>query len=70
MPSDAPPSYSNSCAPPISTSAFRRSTISLAAIAEDHSASILHYDADFERLAANTDLATTVEALSPLGSMP
>jgi predicted nucleic acid-binding protein len=42
----------------------------IAAVAEDHGASILHYDADFERLAANTDLAVTVEALAPLGSMP
>jgi predicted nucleic acid-binding protein len=42
----------------------------IAAIAEDHGASILHYDADFERLAAHTDLAATVEALAPLGSLP
>jgi predicted nucleic acid-binding protein len=42
----------------------------IAAIAEDHGASILHYDADFERLAANTDLAATVDALAPLGSLP
>lgn len=42
----------------------------IAAVAEDHDASILHYDADFERLAANTDLAATVEALTPLGSLP
>ena len=42
----------------------------VAAIAEDHGAAILHYDADFERLAANTDLAATVEALAPLGSLP
>jgi len=42
----------------------------IAAIAEDHRASILHYDVDFERLAANTDLAVTVEALAPLGSLP
>ncbi len=42
----------------------------IAAIAEDHGASILHYDADFERLAANTDLAAAVEALAPLGSLP
>jgi predicted nucleic acid-binding protein len=41
----------------------------MAAIAEDHGASILHYDADFERLAANTDLAVAVEALAPLGSL-
>ena len=41
----------------------------IAAIAEDHGASILHYDADFERLAANTDLAATVEPLAPLGSL-
>ena len=42
----------------------------IAAIAEDHGASILHYEADFERLAAHTDLAATVEALAPLGSLP
>jgi len=42
----------------------------IAAIAEDHGASILHYDADFERLAANTDLAATVDALAPLRSLP
>jgi predicted nucleic acid-binding protein len=40
-----------------------------AAVAEDHGASILHYDADFERLAAHTDLAATVEALAPLGTL-
>jgi len=42
----------------------------IAAIAEDHGASILHYDADFARLAANTDLAVSVDALAPLGSLP
>jgi predicted nucleic acid-binding protein len=42
----------------------------IAAVAEDHGASILHYDSDFERLAANTDLAAGVEALAPLGSLP
>jgi predicted nucleic acid-binding protein len=42
----------------------------IAAVAEDHGASILHYDADFERLAANTDLAVGVDALAPLGSLP
>lgn len=42
----------------------------IAAIAEDHRAPVLHYDADFERLAANTDLAVAVEALAPLGSLP
>jgi predicted nucleic acid-binding protein len=42
----------------------------IAAVAEDHGASILHYDADFERLAANTDLAATVEVLAPLGALP
>jgi predicted nucleic acid-binding protein len=41
----------------------------IAAIAEDHGASLLHYDADFERLAANADLAVAVEALAPLGSL-
>lgn len=40
-----------------------------AAIAEDHGASILHYDADFERLAAHTDLSAAVEALAPLGTL-
>ncbi len=42
----------------------------IAAIAEDHGASVLHYDVDFERLAAHTDLAARVEALAPLGSLP
>jgi predicted nucleic acid-binding protein len=42
----------------------------VAAIAEDHGASILHYDADFERLAASTDLSITVDALAALGSLP
>ena len=42
----------------------------IAAIAEDHGASILHYDADFERIAANADLAVAVDALAPLGSLP
>jgi len=30
----------------------------------------LHYDADFERLAAHTGLAVPVKALAPLGSLP
>lgn len=42
----------------------------IAAIAEDHRAGILHYDRDFETLAAHTDLAASVEALAPLGSLP
>lgn len=42
----------------------------IAAIAEDHGAAILHYDADFERLAADTDLAVSVEALAALGTLP
>ncbi len=42
----------------------------IAAIAEDHGASILHYDADFERLTAHTDLAVPADALAPLGSLP
>ena len=41
----------------------------IAAVAEDHTASILHYDADFERLASNTDLAAAVNVLAPLGSL-
>lgn len=41
-----------------------------AAVAEDHGASILHYDADFERLASHTDLSVAVEALAPLGTLP
>jgi predicted nucleic acid-binding protein len=41
----------------------------IAAVAEDHGASILHYDADFDRLATSTDLAVAVEALAPLGSL-
>lgn len=42
----------------------------IAAIAEDHSASILHYDSDFELLIAHTDLAAGTEPLAPLGSIP
>ena len=42
----------------------------IAAIAEDHGASILHYDADFDRLSTHSDLAVSVEALAPLGSLP
>ncbi len=42
----------------------------IAAIAEDHRAAILHYDRDFETLAAHTDLAVDVESLAPLGSLP
>ncbi|MEJ7786286.1 MAG: PIN domain-containing protein [Solirubrobacteraceae bacterium] len=41
----------------------------IAAIAEDHGVSILHYDADFDRLATHTDLAVPVEALAPLGTL-
>lgn len=39
----------------------------IASIAEDHGATLLHYDSDFERLASHTDLATEVELLAPLG---
>ena len=42
----------------------------IAAVAEDHAASILHYDSDFERLAGSTDLGVTVHPLAPLGSLP
>jgi len=42
----------------------------IAAIAEDHGAVLLHYDGDFERLAAHSDLAAPLEALAPLGSLP
>lgn len=42
----------------------------IAAIAEDHGAAILHYDADFERLESRTDLAVPIEPLAPLGSLP
>jgi predicted nucleic acid-binding protein len=42
----------------------------IAAIAEDHGASILHYDADFDRLATHTDLAAPGEVLAPLGALP
>lgn len=41
----------------------------IAAIGEDHDATLLHYDGDFERLAAHTDLATPVELLSPFGTL-
>lgn len=42
----------------------------IAAIAEDHGAALLHYDADFERLSRHTDLAAPLEPLAPLGSLP
>ena len=42
----------------------------IAAIAEDHGAGLLHYDQDFDRLAAHTDLAVALEPLMPLGSIP
>lgn len=42
----------------------------IAAIAEDHGAAVLHYDADFTRLATFTDLAVPVEPLAPLGTLP
>ncbi len=41
----------------------------IAAIAEDHGATILHYDGDFDLLRRHSDLATGVEALAPLGSL-
>lgn len=42
----------------------------IAAIAEDHGATLLHYDNDFERLATHSDLAVIAEPLAPLGSLP
>lgn len=42
----------------------------IAAIAEDHGAAILHYDADFDRLATHTDLAVAAEPLAALGTLP
>jgi predicted nucleic acid-binding protein len=42
----------------------------VAAVAEDHGAAVLHYDADFDRLAAHTDLAAPLEPLAPLGTLP
>lgn len=42
----------------------------IAAVAEAHGAALLHYDGDFERLAANTDLVAELEVLAPLGSWP
>lgn len=42
----------------------------IAAIAEDHGATILHYDSDFTRLTSVTDLATGEELLAPIGSLP
>lgn len=41
----------------------------IAAIAEDHGVTLLHYDRDFERLAATTDLRVPVELLAPLGAL-
>jgi hypothetical protein len=31
---------------------------------------LLHYDADFGRIAAHTDLRTPLEELAPLGTLP
>jgi len=42
----------------------------IAAIAEDHSATLLHYDRDFERIASNSDLGISLEPLAALGSIP
>lgn len=42
----------------------------IAAIAEDHSSDLLHYDGDFERIAQHTDLAASLEHLAPLGTLP
>jgi len=39
------------------------------AIAEDHGVSLLHYDADFERISAHSDLAVDLEPLAPLGEL-
>lgn len=41
----------------------------IAAIAEEHEAVLFHYDADFERLAQITDLASPRVALAPLGTL-
>ncbi|MFT4034799.1 MAG: PIN domain-containing protein [Patulibacter sp.] len=41
----------------------------IAAVAEAHGAALLHYDRDFERIAAHTDLAAPLEPLAPLGSL-
>ena len=42
----------------------------IASIAEDHGATLLHYDADFDRLTRHTDLASPVEGLAPFGVLP
>ena len=42
----------------------------IAAIAETHRAILLHYDADFSRMIAHTDLALREELLAPLGTLP
>lgn len=42
----------------------------VAAVAEDHGATLLHYDADFDRLVAHTDLAVAAEPLAALGTLP
>jgi predicted nucleic acid-binding protein len=42
----------------------------IAAIAEAHSADLIHYDGDFERLAEHTDLSASLERLAPLGTLP
>jgi predicted nucleic acid-binding protein len=42
----------------------------IVAIAEAHGVTLLHYDADFGRIAAHTDLRTPLEELAPLGTLP
>ena len=41
----------------------------IAAVAEAHHAAVLHYDADFIRIAEHTDLRVGPELLAPLGSL-
>ncbi len=41
-----------------------------AAVAEDHGATILHYVADSDRLAAHSDLSAAVEVLAHSGTLP
>jgi hypothetical protein len=42
----------------------------IAAIAEDHGAGLLHYDQNFDRLAAHTDLSIAHRAARPVGLDP
>jgi len=68
--SAGPPTSSAGCAPPICTSAFPRWTISSPWSPKTVARRSCTTTPNLEHLALNTDLAATVEALAPLGSLP